>query len=280
METVPRGEGITMQDKPNFVLVPDPVPGAPPAEAHPQAPTSQAPTSPALTSLLAHLRALVAPLIALLPGGAAQSAVPATTPTRPRLIFGFDATASREPAWDTARKVTDSMFRALPGELDVALAVHGGSFLHTFTDFTSNPATLRDRAATIRCMSGRTQLLPILSRALAAPGVRVVTYIGDVVEESPARGRKLADAMGARGIRLIVLHDVADWLARRDAELFQDLARRTGGCVLPFDASAPDRLRELLAAVAVYAVGGTDLLERKRADLPAAALLLSHLHRD
>jgi hypothetical protein len=101
-----------------------------------------------------------------------------------------------------------------------------------------------------------------------------------VFEESPAGGFKLADAMGARGIRLIVLHDTADWLARRDAELFQDLARRTGGCVVPFDANAPDRLRELLAAVAVYAVGGTDLLERKRAELPAASLLLRQLRRD
>jgi len=277
-----------VQDKPNFVLVPDADPEAPPSEDGSGAPTSNVPASapynpgvPALTpgSVLAWLRDLAAPLIALLPGPPRQ-AVPAVTPTRPRLIFGFDATASREPAWDTARKVTDSLFRALPGELDVALAVHGGSLLHTFTDFTSNPATLRDRAAAIRCISGRTQLLPILSRALAAQGVRVVTYIGDVFEESPARGRKLADAMGARGIRLIVLHDVADWLARRDAEQFQDLARRTGGCVLPFDANAPDRLRELLAAVAVYAVGGTELLERKRADLPGAALLLRHLGRD
>lgn len=268
-----------MSDKPNFVLVPDPAPEAPVPEA--PAPEAPAPEAAAHTpvSLLARLRELAAPLTALLPSAAPQ-AVPATTPTRPRLIFGFDATASREPAWDTARKVTDSLFRALPGELDVALAVHGGSLLHTFTDFTSNPATLRDRAAAIRCISGRTQLLPIMSRALAAPGVRVVTYIGDVFEESPTRGRKLADAMGARGIRLIVLHDVADWLARRDAELFQDLARRTGGCVLPFDANAPDRLRELLAAVAVYAVGGADLLEQKRADLPGAALLLRHLGRD
>ena len=41
-----------------------------------------------------------------------------------------------------------------------------------------------------------------------------------------------------------------------------------------------ERGRELLAAVAVYAVGGTDLLEQKRADLPGAALLLSHLRPD
>ena len=31
--------------------------------------------------------------------------------------------------------------------------------------------------------------------------------------------------------------------ARKDAEVFWDLARRTGGCVLPFDTTAPGRLR-------------------------------------
>ena len=209
----------------------------------------------------------------------ARRQLPATAVTRPRLIFGFDATASREPAWATARTVTDALVKALPGELDVALAVHGGSMLHTFTAFTADPATLRDRAAGIRCIAGMTRLLPILSRALSNPGVRVVTYIGDVFEESPVRGRSLADAMGLKGIKLIVLHDVADWNARRDAEVFLDLARRTGGCVLPFDANAPARLRDLLAAVAVYAVGGTDMLEAKRDEMPGAVMLLEHLRR-
>jgi hypothetical protein len=244
-----------MADKPNFVLVPDPEP-------------EEAPRKP--PTLLDHIRAL-------LPFGAPQ--LPATTVTRPRLIFGFDATASREPAWATARTVTDALVKALPGELDVALAVHGGSMLHTFTAFTADPATLRDRAAGIRCIAGMTRLLPILSRALSNPGVRVVTYIGDVFEESPVRGRSLADAMGLKGIKLIVLHDVADWNARRDAEVFLDLARRTGGCVLPFDADAPARLRDLLAAVAVYAVGGTEMLEAKRDEMPGAVMLLEHLHR-
>ena len=65
--------------------------------------------------------------------------------------------------------------------------------------------------------------------------------------------------------------------ARRDSEVFLDLARRTGGCVFPFDASAPARLRDLLAAVAVYAVGGESLLNEKRDELAAAPLLLEHL---
>ena len=148
----------------------------------------------------------------------------------------------------------------------------------TFTEFTANANTLRDRAAGITCMAGYTQLLPILSRALSNPGVRVVSYIGDVFEESLRRGQKLADAMGLQGIKLIVLHDVTDWNARRDAEVFLDLARRTGGCVLPFDANAPARLRELLAAVAVVR-GGKELLEEKRGEMPGAVVLLEHLSR-
>ena len=261
-------------NKPNFVLVPDPQP-EPEAEPPKQQPIR----------LLDQLRALVASATSLIPfGGALANAADRagelmTAPTRPRLIFGFDATASREPAWATARTVTDTLVKALPGELDVALAVHGGSRLHTFTEFTANPNTLRDRAAGIRCMAGYTQLLPILSRSMANPGVRVVVYIGDVFEESLRRGRALADAMGLKGIRLIVLHDVADWNARRDAEVFMDLARRTGGCVLPFDAGSAGRLRELLAAVAVYAVGGKEMLEEKAGELPGAVMLLEHLRR-
>jgi hypothetical protein len=255
-----------MADKPNFVLVPDPEP------------EPEEPRQPPAT-LLGRIRALTDAAASLVSFSAGRAVVTGSPPTRPRLIFGFDATASRGPAWATAREVTDALVKALPGELDVALAVHGGSRLHTFTEFTANAGTLRDRAAGIRCLAGFTQLLPILSRALSNPGVRVVTYIGDVFEESLRRGQKLADTMGEQGIKLIVLHDVADWNARRDAEVFLDLARRTGGCVLPFDANAPARLRELLAAVAVYAVGGKELLEEKRGELPGAVMLLDHLHR-
>ena len=259
-----------MTEKPNFVLVPD-------SDADAGEPSH-------VLTLLNRLRRAAASAVAGLQYSpprvlAASPAALAVAPAsgRPRLVFGFDATASRERAWATARQVTDALVQALPGELDVALAVHGGSRLHTFTEFTADPNILRDRAASIACVAGHTQLLPILSRSLSSPNVRVVTYIGDVYEEFPARGRKLADELGRRGIKLVVLHDIVDWTARRDAELFLDLARRTGGCVLPFDASAPGRLRELLAAIAVFAVGGADLLQDKRGELPGAVLLLQHL---
>jgi len=197
-----------MTDKPNFILVPDPDPDVPRSGG-------------TFVTLFDRVRALVSSVTAALPyhpaaltatEQAARSS--ADVPTRPRLVFGFDATASREPAWATARQATDALVRALPGQLDVALAVHGGSRLHTVTAFTADSNTLRDRAAGITCMAGSTRMLPILSRALTWPGVRVVTYIGDVFEESPARGRKHAVEVGGRGMPLLVLHDLEPWTAR------------------------------------------------------------------
>jgi hypothetical protein len=149
--------------------------------------------------------------------------------------------------------------------------------VHIFTAFTNDANTLRDRAAGVACEAGLTRLLPILSASLKPPAVRVVIYIGDVFEESVVQGRRLADALGTQGTKLIVLHDTADPAARRDAEVFWDLAKRTGGCVLPFDAGTSGRLRALLSAVAVYAVGGEKLLRERRHDLPGAVALLEHL---
>jgi hypothetical protein len=259
-------------DKPNFILIPDDAPPPAPVRAG---------------GMLARLRTMA--VAAMTAGASAPAALRsalahaeppgADTPARPCLVFAVDATASREPAWATARQVTDALVKALPGELDVALAVHGGSRVHTFTEFTTDANTLRDRAAGIACKAGLTRLLPILSAGLERPAVRVVIYIGDVFEESLAQGRRLADAMGAKGTKLIVLHDTADPAARRDAEVFWDLAKRTGGCVLPFDASTSGRLRDLLSALAVYAVGGEKLLRERRDDLPGAVALLEHLGR-
>ena len=263
-----------MPDKPNFILVRD--------EAQtPAPPPTPAPGGGLLARVLTKVTTAITSAAASLPAAFSHAEPPADTgaTSRPRLVFAVDATASREPAWAAAREVTDALVKALPGELDVALAVHGGSRVHTFTAFTSDARTLRDLAAGVDCHAGMTRLLPILAASLKRQAVRVVIYIGDVFEESVPQGRQLADQMGAQGIKLIVLHDTADRSARRDAEVFWDLAKRTGGCVLPFDASASGRLRDILSAVAVYAVGGEKLLRERRHALPGAVALLEHLDR-
>lgn len=204
-----------------------------------------------------------------------QSAAP-----RARLVFALDATGSRQVTWETcAVPLTDALLTALPGhQLDVALAWYGGGRV-TFTGFTSHLGTLRDRAAGVRPKAGRTQFLEILTRCvLQTEGVKVVCLVADTFEESPPLALKLADALKARGTRLLILHDSASQTFG-GAEIFAQMAERTGGAVLPFDASALPRMKDLVGAIGVLAVGGTPMLEARQETMPAAKLLLSHLGR-
>lgn len=189
---------------------------------------------------------------------------------RPRLVFGVDATASREPAWESARRITDRLFDAIPGALDVALAVHGGSVLHTFSPFSADVAQFRELAQAVSCQAGQTRLCQLLERSLEAGGVRVVSYIGDAFEESEQEA--LADRCKLRGIKIVILADQADGPT---LALFGQLAERTGGAVLDFRAGDPDLMGELLDAVATLAVGGRKLLAGRHT--AGARLLLRHI---
>jgi hypothetical protein len=197
-------------------------------------------------------------------------------PPRAKLVSAFDATSSRQAAWRTSIPLTVALLEALPGQLDVALAVHGSSQVHTFTSFGSDARKLRDLAAGVICRGGYTRLLDILMRVLHTDGVGTVVYVGDAFEEDHQRARDIAAALAARGTRLIILHDTLSGGVSA-ADIFAEMAGLTGGAVMPFDASAVAKLRELLTAIAVLAVGGTHLLKAKQETLPAARLLLPHL---
>jgi hypothetical protein len=205
----------------------------------------------------------------------ALGARPGPVGKRPRLTLGVDSTSSRAAAWEASQRVMGALFTALPGELDVNLAVHGGGRLHTYTPFMPDADLLRPIAARIRCQAGYTKLCDIFERVLKSERVRVVVYVGDVFEEQRSKAIRLAKALLLNETRVIILHDsIGD---EHDGEVFGTIAAITGGAVLPFNMSALDQLGELLQAVSVLAVGGTELLETKQATMPAAPLLLERL---
>ena len=196
---------------------------------------------------------------------------------RPRLLLAVDATASREPAWAAARATTDALFAAVPDGLDVGLAVHGGSEVHTWVEPVAEAARLRDRAAAVTCRAGRTRLVEVLDRARTIERLKVVVYAGDVFEEELAQALEAAKALRLRGCRVVILHDTADLLACHAGSAFSAIADAGGGCVLPFEAGSLPRLREMLEALAVLAAGGVRLLRERQRALPGARLLLEHL---
>lgn len=193
------------------------------------------------------------------------------------MVFAIDATASREPAWEAAKATTDGLFAALPGALDVALAVHGGSRVKVFGSFVAYARALRDEAAGIVCEAGATRLIEIMDRTCAAAAVKVLVYIGDVFEESAEDAERVATALRLRGTRVVILHDAKDGEHLESRLVFDRIAAITGGAVVPFAAPSVERLRETLEAIGVLVAGGMKLLRQHATNSPAASQLLKRL---
>ena len=61
------------------------------------------------------------------------------------------------------------------------------------------------------------------------------------------------------------------------AKVYCELAKVSGGAQCEFDASSANKLRELLRAVATFATGGSQALEKQSTN--AATLLLAQMKR-
>jgi hypothetical protein len=208
----------------------------------------------------------------------AQALAPATAgkaAPRGRLVYAMDATASREPMWERAAKIQGEMFLAARdlGGLAVQLVHYGGLARFAASPWADNAADLVARMQAVRCEAGETQIANVLRHALAETKLRKVgalVFVGDAVEES-------ADLLaGLAGLPVFVFHEGGDPAARRTLET---IARLTRGAYCPFDANAPDALKNLLAAAAAYAAGGRPALAdlSKRSSGAAAQTLLAQL---
>jgi hypothetical protein len=205
---------------------------------------------------------------------------PAMPRFRPRVVFCIDRTASRQDSFEPAKRLTDAVLGALPGELELSLASFGGEDV-TFSPWTIDPARVRKVAAGLRCKAGYTQLLKVLRGVLEIDAVRCVVHVGDMFEEDAHAAADMAAELAGRGVRVIVLHDTSlrgmnfSPEAHDDARaVFQMLAQRTGGVLLPFDISALEELAKLMEALAVLTVGGTEMLAEQEPVMPAAGKLL------
>jgi hypothetical protein len=104
-----------------------------------------------------------------------------------------------------------------------------------------------------------------------AKRVGALVYIGDAREERVDALAATAGELGLLGVKAFMFQEGQD-VATQSA--YREIARLTGGAYAAFDASAPRRLAELLAAAAAYAVGGRLELERRAGEGEGAARLL------
>lgn len=195
---------------------------------------------------------------------------------RGRLVLAMDATMSRQHSWDAAQAIQGSMFAEAGrvGGLDVQLVYFRGAGECRASKWTPDTQSLARLMSGIRCMGGRTQILRVLKhlKSEAATGrVNACVYVGDALEEPVDGLAAVAGELGILGIPVFMFQEGQDGAAE---EGFRDIARLTRGAYFRFGRDSADVLRELLAAVAVYAAGGFKALASHSADRGGAAALL------
>jgi hypothetical protein len=203
-----------------------------------------------------------------------QSLTAKTTTVGGRLIFALDATASRQPTWDTACQLQADMFRevATIGGLSVQLVYYRGLSECRSSRWVTQPGHLAGLMERIMCRSGETQIGKVLAHARRETEllkVQALVFVGDAMEENPDILVRDAAALGKAGVPAFMFQEGNN---REVERVFRDIACLTHGAYCRFDPGAARQLAELLRAVAVYAAGGMVALE-SRTDAGAVKLL-------
>jgi len=183
-------------------------------------------------------------------------------PRHGRLLFALDATASRQPTWDTACMLQAEMFRevATIGGLDMQLVYYRGLTECRASRWISHPDQLAKTMSQIMCQAGHTQIEKVLAHAQKETKllqVSAIAFVGDAMEENPDTLAHEADKLGTLKVPVFMFQEGHD---RKVEHVFRDIARLTHGAYCRFNPGAAYQLAELLRAVAVFAAGGMPAL--------------------
>mgnify|MGYP006428598033 FL=1 len=198
---------------------------------------------------------------------------------QPRLLFAIDATASRQPTWNSAMHLQQEMFRATHeiGPLAVQLVYFRGFLEFSASRWLTDAEQLALQMSQVHCEGGHTQIRRVLDHALAEhreTSIRAVVFIGDAVEES---SDKLCELAGQCGILKLPLFLFQEGGIPEVERTFRSLAKLSGGAYARFDTQSASALATLLGAVARYAAGGIKALQDSKSK--SAKLLLQQLNR-
>ena len=200
---------------------------------------------------------------------------------RGNLVLAIDATASRQPTWDTASHLQGAMFNAVAaiGALDVQAVYFRGARDVDATcqasGWVHDPAQLAKFMTGVTCRAGLTQIVRVLDHVLRESNQRKIgalVYVGDCCEEPRDHLVPLARRLADLKIPIFLFQEGHD---PESEMIFRELAQVTGGAWCRFDQNSSKQLGELLRAVAMFAVGGVLALEKQGSD--AARLLLGQL---
>ena len=194
-------------------------------------------------------------------------------PARGRVILYVDATASRQPTWDTSAQLQAEMFAAVPAGLDVQLVYYRGNECVT-SQWFSNTTVLAAAMRKVMCQAGHTQLAKVLRHTQTEnqrDKVGALIVISDACEEDP-------DTLYLRAVDLHVpIFLFQEGTNPAVAAIYDRLARITGGAFSQFNQNSAQHLADLLRAVAAFASGGIKALTAQQTE--AATLLLTQIKK-
>jgi len=203
-----------------------------------------------------------------------------------RIVMALDATASREPTWEMASRLTRHMFEAVEqiGGLQVQLCwFKGKGKFGSTNNFLSSSAALAGVMHKIQCEAGGTNIRKVLLHARAMHydrKIRALVFVGDAMEEDEVA--LIGSARELAGVPCWMFHEgnplEPGGPPRFDLHVeqaFRRITQATGGCYAQFGAGSADQLRELLKAFARFSAGGVSALASVPG--PATTLLLGQL---
>jgi hypothetical protein len=180
-----------------------------------------------------------------------------------RLAFIIDATASRQPTWDSACHIQTKMFKVVEsiGKLLVQLIYFRGFGEFYASKWNPDSQSLLAEMTGVTCQAGLTQIEHALRQVLletTRQHVAAAVYIGDACEETTGGIYKIAGQLGVHNSPVFMFQENNDPVAE---EVYRSIARLSGGAYCRFDCNSARLLSELLSAVAVYATGGQQALK-------------------
>lgn len=182
-----------------------------------------------------------------------------------RLIFGLDATMSRQPTWDQACELQAQMFAeaAAVGGLEIQVAFYRGEECRA-SEWMTDPVRLGAAMRRIQCVGGTTQIgriLDLARRAHDKAPVSALAFVGDAMEETLDVLCGHANKLGSRGVRALMFQEGTDETVER---AFREIARLTHGAYHSFSTGSAAELGALLRGAAAYAAGGLKALQGKK----------------
>ena len=182
---------------------------------------------------------------------------------QPRLIFAIDATASRQPTWDSAIHLQREMFLSTRdiAALSIQRCYYRGLAEFRASSWMGDPERLASEMARVYCEGGHTQIARTLKHGInehRSKPVRALVFIGDAMEESAGALIDLAAQCGLLKLPLFLFQEGHEPAV---ASTFKRMAKVSGGAWARFDSTSADSLSQLLGAVARYAAGGRKALE-------------------